>query len=157
MTRARSRCESSKLSKGATSRTGAGVLAAGRGGSRCVIGVTQYGSVFALEFAELTAKSIDDFTKMGEATPGLNISDACGAEWRECGDRDWLNVFEILIPGALRPGQELLPCRKQFFDDRRSGCYGSDAGCFLEALFVPRVGNFLTSWTSCADARHDAL
>ena len=24
-------------------------------------------------------------------------------------------------------------------------------------FFVLRVGNFLTSWTSCADARHDAL
>ena len=54
--------------------------------------------------------------------------------------------------------QEVLaPLRFEFFDDRRSGCYGSDAGCFLEALFVLRVGNFLTSWTSCADARHDAL
>jgi hypothetical protein len=29
--------------------------------------------------------------------------------------------------------------------------------CFLEALFVLRVGNFLTSWTSCTDARQDAL
>jgi hypothetical protein len=28
---------------------------------------------------------------------------------------------------------------------------------FLEALFVLRVGNFLTSWASCVDARHDAL
>jgi len=25
-----------------------------------------------------------------------------------CGDRDGLNVFEVLIPGALDPGQELL-------------------------------------------------
>ena len=36
-----------------------------------------------------------------------------GAAWR-CkrfdvgGDRDRLNVFEVLIPGALGPGQELL-------------------------------------------------
>ena len=27
-----------------------------------------------------------------------------------CGDRDRLNVFEVLIPGALSPGQELLDC-----------------------------------------------
>jgi hypothetical protein len=25
-----------------------------------------------------------------------------------CGNRDGLNVFEVLIPGALSPGQELL-------------------------------------------------
>ena len=27
-----------------------------------------------------------------------------------CGDRDRLNVFEVLIPGALSPSQELLDC-----------------------------------------------
>jgi hypothetical protein len=27
-----------------------------------------------------------------------------------CGNRDGLNVFEVLIPGALNPGQELLDC-----------------------------------------------
>ena len=27
-----------------------------------------------------------------------------------CGNRDGLNVFEVLIPGALGPGQELLDC-----------------------------------------------
>jgi hypothetical protein len=25
-----------------------------------------------------------------------------------CGDRDWFNVFGVLITGALSPGQELL-------------------------------------------------
>ena len=37
-----------------------------------------------------------------------------GAAWREgfdvCGDRDGLDVFEVLIPSALDPGQELLDC-----------------------------------------------
>jgi|SRR5580704_614193 hypothetical protein len=51
----------------------------------------------------------------------------------------------------------LAPLRFEFFDDRRLGCCSSDAGCFLEAIFVLRVGNFLTSRTICADARHDAL
>jgi hypothetical protein len=27
-----------------------------------------------------------------------------------CGNRDRFNVFEVLIPSALRPGQELLDC-----------------------------------------------
>jgi len=27
-----------------------------------------------------------------------------------CGNRDRLNVSEVLIPGALRPGQKLLDC-----------------------------------------------
>ena len=27
-----------------------------------------------------------------------------------CGDRDRFDVFEVLIPGALRPGQKLLNC-----------------------------------------------
>jgi hypothetical protein len=26
------------------------------------------------------------------------------------GNRDWFNVFEVLIPSALRPGQEVLDC-----------------------------------------------
>jgi hypothetical protein len=27
-----------------------------------------------------------------------------------CGNRDGLYVFEVLVPGVLRPGQELLDC-----------------------------------------------
>jgi hypothetical protein len=38
-----------------------------------------------------------------------------GAAWRckdfdICGNRDRFNVFEVLISGALSPGQELLDC-----------------------------------------------
>jgi hypothetical protein len=71
-----------------------------------------------------------------------------------------LVLVTLLIPRVApgrEPGGNPGTLRFEFFDDRRSGCYESDAGCFLEALFVLRVGNFLTSWTSCADARHDAL
>ena len=41
----------------------------------------------------------------------------------------------------------LTPLCFEFFDDRRSRSYGSAAGCFVEALFVLRVGNSLTSST----------
>ena len=41
-----------------------------------------------------------DRGRRGPALQGLDIR----------GDRDRFNVFEVLIPGALSPGQELLDC-----------------------------------------------
>ena len=37
------------------------------------------------------------------------------------GDRDRFDVFEVLIPGALRPGQELLDCPKVVPNNSQSG------------------------------------
>jgi hypothetical protein len=41
---------------------------------------------------------------VGGAVPGVETRLDVG------GNRDGLNVFEVLIPGALRPRQELLDC-----------------------------------------------
>ena len=55
-----------------------------------------------------------------KGTPEILLSYAWGddssEDARERGE-DGLNVFEVLIPGALRPGQELLP------GDRQPGCW----------------------------------
>ena len=40
---------------------------------------------------------------VGRRRPALKDFDVCG-------DRDRFDVFEVLIPGALRPGQKLLDC-----------------------------------------------
>jgi hypothetical protein len=63
-----------------------------------------------------------------------------------CGDRDWFNVFEVLVPGALSPIQELSDCpvvggsgvrvadwdRKEleeFFASRRAGAGDDGWSC----------------------------